>query len=235
MRLTFVGHACVLIEFVGTRVLTDPYSPAIGGYSAVAMEADLVTVSHSNPKWHSCLDDVIGAYEVFEGLNHLGGTTRIQGVQLEAMRVFERLSPGQDETQTGGEGSNAMIKITSDGVRVLHMGDIGHAPSDATLAACGAVDVLLAPAGGAPTIGLDDLLAFVAKLRPRVVIPLHFAVPHLTMELLPVEDLVSKWRSDSVVIHATATLDLATILAAPPATPQLHLLPPRRLQNEASL
>jgi len=51
MRSTFSGHAAFLIETSGARVITDPYSSSIG-YLPIDDAADLVTLSHDNPKWN---------------------------------------------------------------------------------------------------------------------------------------------------------------------------------------
>ena len=87
-----------------------------------------------------------------------------------------------------------MLKITAEKTRILHMGDVGHALDDATREKCGEIDVLLAPTGGAPTISLPDLLEFIEKLAPKIVIPMHFGVPNLAMNALPLEAFLEVWR-----------------------------------------
>ena len=125
-----------------------------------------------------------------------------------------------------------MIKIMGDGVRVLHMGDVGHPLSDATLAACGEVDVLLVPSGGAPTIDLDEVLRFVSVLRPPVVVPIHYGVPGLGMALRPVDALAEKWNVGPVVPYADSSFDATQTLAGVGSASQLHLLKPLRLIEE---
>ena len=177
MQITFVGHACFQIQTGGFKIITDPYSSQIG-YSPVNLGADIVTLSHDNPKWHSCLDDVRGDFQVVNGLEIVGETLRAGAISFEAIEVFENLPD---------DGPNAMLKITAEKTRILHMGDVGHALDDATREKCGEIDVLLAPTGGAPTISLPDLLEFIEKLAPKIVIPMHFGVPNLAMNALPLE------------------------------------------------
>jgi L-ascorbate metabolism protein UlaG (beta-lactamase superfamily) len=62
----------------------------------------------------------------------------------------------------------------AEGLRVVHLGDLGHPLSDAQIRAIGAVDVLLIPVGGHFTIGPAEADRVIAQLKPRVVIPMHF-------------------------------------------------------------
>jgi L-ascorbate metabolism protein UlaG (beta-lactamase superfamily) len=54
------------------------------------------------------------------------------------------------------------------------MGDMGNALSEEHLRFFAGIDVLLALAGGHPTIRLDDLKTAIDHLQPQVVIPMHF-------------------------------------------------------------
>ena len=63
MRITWLGHAAFLIETETeqgkVRIITDPYSSRTG-YDPIDEAADVVTLSHENPKYHSCLDEIEG-------------------------------------------------------------------------------------------------------------------------------------------------------------------------------
>jgi L-ascorbate metabolism protein UlaG (beta-lactamase superfamily) len=54
------------------------------------------------------------------------------------------------------------------------MGDVGNPLSDAQMQFFEGLDVLLALTGGHPTIELDDLMAVIERVQPRVVVPMHF-------------------------------------------------------------
>jgi L-ascorbate metabolism protein UlaG (beta-lactamase superfamily) len=159
MDITWLGHAAFLIETStragAVRIITDPFSSA-SGYDAIDERADVVTLSHQNLKYHSCLEDIDGQPELVHGLDITGRETETHDVRFGAVQVYE------DEQ---GNGPNAMIWLQSEGLRVLHMGDIGHALNDEHLNACGKVDVLLAPTGGSPTISLSELYDFIARLQ----------------------------------------------------------------------
>ena len=220
LEITFVGHACFLIESGAARLLTDPYSTAIG-YAATSESVNVVTLSHENPKYHSCLDDV-QTQEVIRGLEHTGQTVQSGPFEISFIEVFENLRDGQ----TDGDGSNAMTLIEAANLRILHMGDCGHLPTPAQTKACGRVDVLLALAGAGPTIALPDLLKFIEIIEPKIVIPMHFGVPNLTMQIAPVEELEALWPGE------IQRGDSSCHVFAPqlPDAPVLRVLKPLRLR-----
>ena len=220
MKITFLGHAAFLLESQGMKIITDPFSPEIG-LGPLDKRADLVTLSHENPKWHSHLESVRGDFAPFWGLQHLGENWDYEEISLESVLVWENLP---------ADGPNAMIKITMENLRILHMGDCGHALDDETLGNCGEVDVLLAPAGGAPTLELDDLMNFIENLAPKIVIPMHFGVPNLGMELLGVEKLIEQFEARDVVVRDESRFDLKR--SDLPRRTQLHVLRALRAMDD---
>jgi L-ascorbate metabolism protein UlaG (beta-lactamase superfamily) len=170
------------------------------------------------------LDEVLGSPQVLEGLDlALSQHPQVlEGVTFGAVEVA-----GDEE----GNEPNAMVWIEADGMRMLHMGDCGHQPTPAQVAACGRVDVLLALAGGAPTLSIESLLNFIEALQPRVVIPMHFGAAGLkTMKLLPIDDLeegfYARFGPASVVEATESTLNLTP--ANLPHTPLMMCLPSAR-------
>ena len=215
LEITFLGHACFCLHSGGARLLTDPYSPQIG-YAPVNETADVVTLSHENPKYHSCLDDV-QTQTVIRGLEHLDETVESGPFRLGFIEVFENLP---------NDGPNAMTLIEVADLRVLHMGDCGHLPTPEQTGKCGRVDILLALAGAGPTLDLPDLLRFAATVEAKIVIPMHFGVPGLTMQIAPVEELVNLWRGEIVRGGSSCSVSRETL----PDAPQLRVLTPLRLK-----
>lgn len=70
--------------------------------------------------------------------------------------------------------------FTLDGLRVAHFGDFGQAelrPEQAE--AIGALDLLILPVGGGPTIGAGQAAAITQRLAPRWVVPMHYRTPRV--------------------------------------------------------
>ena len=59
-------------------------------------------------------------------------------------------------------------------MRVAHLGDLGHEPDEAQLAAIGAPDVLLIPVGGFYTIDAATAAAVAEKIGARITVPMHY-------------------------------------------------------------
>lgn len=222
MRLTFLGHAAFLLQTQGYHIVFDPFSPRIG-YAPLDTRADLVCVSHDNPKWHSHLPSVGGEFSVYDALEHIGQPWDFDGVLLESIPVFERWPDEGDP-----EGPNAMVKLTGENLRVLHMGDVGHALGDDYLQALGEVDIVLAPVGGPPTIEPSQLLAFLDELQPKIVVPMHFGVPGLKMQLGSLDEFLKLW--DGAIERRGASLLEAT-MATLPGEMTLRVLEPSRLNQ----
>jgi L-ascorbate metabolism protein UlaG (beta-lactamase superfamily) len=80
-----------------------------------------------------------------------------------------------DDAAGTKRGPNTIFVFTLDGLRIAHFGDFGQAelrPEQAN--AIGEIDVLILPVGGGPTVGGEPAAAIVRRLRPRLVIPMHY-------------------------------------------------------------
>lgn len=228
MKITWYGHAAFLLESdpAGTRVVMDPYrAPDVGTYAPIDDWADVVAISHENQKYHSYVAGVRGRGagqrpEVVDGLalTDAPQPQAAHGVPFTAVKVYEN---------DRHEVPIAMVGVTLDGVRILHMGDAGQAITPDEVAACGEVDVLLALAGGPPTLALPDLAAFVEALKPRIVIPMHFLNEKINLNLRPVDDFLALQPAARPVRRfdsSTVTVTRETL----PAATEVWVLPPAR-------
>ena len=221
LKITFIGHACLRLDYENQSLLTDPYSPAIG-YAPVDQSVAVATLSHENLKYHSCLDDV-RAQIVIRGLEHLGETIESGPFTINFVEVFEKLPDGAPDFA----GPNAMTIIEVAGLRVLHMGDCGHLPTPAQIEACGVIDVLLALAGAGPTIALPDLLEFAGAIEAKIVIPMHFGLPGVVGNFAPLDELEKLWPGEIVRSGARCQISRDDL----PGQAQLWVLEPLRLRD----
>lgn len=196
MRITWYGHAAFLIEIGGTRVILDPYrSPESGGYLPIDEPADVVVVSHENDKYHSHLGQVVPPFEVVHALEFPPGGSVVRGIRFEAVRVFETPERKADDEVT-------ILHFRSGGLHVVSLGDLGHSLTEEELAPIRGADVVLAAAGGPPTIDYPDLVPLLGAIGAPVVVPMHYKIEgKINLPIRPVSDFfeaMSGWPVERV-------------------------------------
>jgi L-ascorbate metabolism protein UlaG (beta-lactamase superfamily) len=155
-------------------VVTDPFPPAIG-LKLPKLEADLVTISHEHEN-HNYTQVMRDAYEI-----RGPGEYEVAGVSVIGVPTYH------DAEKGAKHGRNTVYLIEIDDVRVCHLGDLGHALDDAEAEAIASPDVLLVPVGGHTAINAAQAAEIVRQLEPRYVVPMHYAIPGLKLELDPLD------------------------------------------------
>jgi L-ascorbate metabolism protein UlaG (beta-lactamase superfamily) len=180
LRLSYFGHSS--FEWItprGYRIVIDPYGnwPELRWFdcSFPAIEADLVLVSHPH-------------------LDHSGGVPRITGhpkivtqagpplispTADYAIRAIAGLHARPDKPTFGRE--NVIFLLEIGGIRFVHWGDNGPDISAIMLSQIGRVDVLMLPVDESEhLLTLQEDAQVISKLKPRVVVPMHYFDPGLT-------------------------------------------------------
>jgi len=174
LDVTWLGHGCFRLRGRGAAVVTDPYPPSIG-LRLSRLDANLVTVSHEHDN-HNYTQIVRDAYEI-----RGPGEYEVAGVSVIGVPSFH------DSEKGAKHGGNTIYLIEIDDVRVCHLGDLGTALDDAEAEAISAPDVLLIPVGGRTVINAAQAAQVVRQLEPRYVVPMHYAIPGLKLELDPLD------------------------------------------------
>jgi L-ascorbate metabolism protein UlaG (beta-lactamase superfamily) len=139
------------------------------------LDADLVTVSHEHAN-HNYTQAVRDAYEI-----RGPGEYEVAGVSVIGFPTYH------DAEKGATHGRNTVYLIEIDDVRVCHLGDLGHRLDDTDAETVSSVDVLLVPVGGRTAMNATQAAEMVRHLEPRYVIPMHYAIPGLTLELDPMD------------------------------------------------
>lgn len=172
MKLKWYGHASFLVTGSdGVTIITDPYTPETSGYLPIPDSPDFVMISSDNDSFHCRADLIPGQPTVINALRlaQNEGTLTEKGVVFQAIEAMEAL-----DHQFHDPDQNGMYRFTVDGISVGHMGDIGNPLNEEQMQFFAGVDVLLALAGGHPTIALDDLFTVIQRTQPKIVVPMHF-------------------------------------------------------------
>lgn len=171
MDITYLGHSSFRIKGKTASVIVDPFDPVSVGLKFPKNEADIVTVSHNHAD-HNNVDLVVNTKMVIKG----AGEYEIMGISIVGIEL--------DHDATGGteRGKNIIYVIEVDGVRIAHLGDLGHKPSDKVIEQMGNIDVLMIPVGGVYTIGPRDAVEVAKEFDSPYILPMHFKVQGIKEE-----------------------------------------------------
>jgi len=188
MKLIWHGHSCFsVVTDAGTAVF-DPYIDGmVPGLAPLSLTADAVYCSHEHGD-HNARDKVA-----------LSG--RVPGFTVETVACFH------DDKMGLLRGKNTIHILSAEGLRVAHLGDLGHPLKGAKLEKLRGVDALLLPVGGHFTIGPESAKAVADAIGARVVIPMHYRLGGMGF---PVIAELSAFTSlcDNVTEYDTNELEL---------------------------
>ena len=187
MLITCIGHASFLLEMEnGLRILFDPYDDSCG-YPVLHTPADVVLASHRHHDHHA-VETVPGTPRI---IDRAGEYDLASGVKLTAIRAWH------DDAQGALRGETLLFLLEGEGLRVAHLGDLGHLPGAEQVSALSPVDVLMIPVGGHYTIGAEDAARTAMLLEARVILPMHYRTKaNQDWPITPVEDFTRLYAPD---------------------------------------
>ncbi|MDZ4296244.1 MAG: MBL fold metallo-hydrolase [Patescibacteria group bacterium] len=175
MTITWYGQACLRIETAGTAVFIDPFSKELG-LTPPRAKTDIVFITHEHydhnnrePFSEATIVDGPGEYDV-------------KGIAAKGIPSFHDTVMGKER------GGNTIYRIEAEDMALVHMGDFGELElRNEELEAMGAVDILAIPVGGTYTIDAETAAKIVNQVEPKIVIPIHYALPRINVKLEPVD------------------------------------------------
>jgi L-ascorbate metabolism protein UlaG (beta-lactamase superfamily) len=179
MHVEWYGQSAFRLSTAEATVVIDPF----GDLSQLAqrgmrfdyppmsdLSADLVLVTHEHAD-HNAVEVIGGDPAIL----------RSTAGRLDSpIGEVTALASEHDEAAGTERGPNTIFVFTLGDVRVCHFGDFGQGGlRDEQAAAIGAVDLLMLPVGGGPTIGARQAHAIAGRIGPRWVVPMHYRTPRM--------------------------------------------------------
>ncbi len=176
MRVEWHGQSAFTLTGSEAKVFIDPFGDmgALLADRGLKFEhppievdgVDLLLVTHEHID-HDAVEVIPGEPETLRataGKHSTDAVGEVLGVASE-----------HDEVAGTERGPNTIFVFELDGLRVAHFGDFGQRQlREEQAAAIGAVDLLILPVGGGPTIGAAQAGAIVSRLDARWVVPMHY-------------------------------------------------------------
>ena len=176
MLLTYYGHCAFGWQTPGgLRVLADPYRNQADRYwftrqfPDVACDLGLISHAHFD---HDAADRLPKAASILRMPGHFNAAD----LQIRGIGDYHSGPPRLKDFP------NVMFRLqAANGATFLHLGDNrAHWPANVTRAV-GEIDVLMVTVDDSlHLLTYDEVDALITRLQPRIVIPMHYAIPNLT-------------------------------------------------------
>jgi L-ascorbate metabolism protein UlaG (beta-lactamase superfamily) len=213
--LTWYGQSCFLLESAaGTRILMDPIPANIDYLLPADLRADAITISHEHPD-HNNVAAVRGKPKILRGLTPdkkgwMRIDEKVKDISIRSVGVYH------DGKQGAENGLDTVFVFEVGGVRIAHLGDLGHTLTDQQISAIGSVDVVLVPVGGASVLDARLATEVVDQIRPRLAaVPMHYRTESVTIKDMAKVDAFLTGRPH--VRHETGTRFAITGLRSRPS------------------
>ena len=168
MEITWYGLSCFrLSERKHATIVTDPYNGKLG-LPQLKLKSDVVTISH-DAQGHNYEAAVTGKTHTLTGPGEYEiGNVFITGIVTDDDEDAKR---------------NVVFVFDFDGVTVAHLGDMKAVPKQTQIEALEQVNVLLVPVGSGNSLNAAQASELVSMLEPNIVIPMHYKLPGLKLDL----------------------------------------------------
>jgi len=177
LDISWLGHSCFRFRSDELTIMTDPFPESIG--LQLREERPIVaTLSHQHVN-HSYIEGLGGDPRVLKG----PGEYEMAGVYITAV-----MTPGGQNDPPDKRNTAYLFEIEN--LRICHLGDVSNVLSTRQIEELSPLDILLAPVGGVCTVEVPRIIEMMRALGPRVMIPMHYKVPGLQVELNPVDDFL---------------------------------------------
>ncbi len=180
MIVTWLGHSCFLLKSEeGLTILLDPFFEDSVGYPLPVIKANIVMISHDHTD-HNNVDAAGSNPKVIFG----PGECSSLGLEIRGIRSYH------DQKKGRLRGENTIFCFELEGIRICHLGDLGHTLNRSQISEIGPVDLLFLPVGGRYTIDARAADEVIEQLHPALTVPMHYRTRGLAFELDGVDDFL---------------------------------------------
>ena len=215
MEITWLGHSCFRLRTGESAVVTDPFPDSIG-LRMGEPQALAVTVSHQHVN-HGYWEGIAGSPKVLRG----PGQYELSEIYITGIMTSRSERDPQDKRNTA-------YLIEMENLRLCHSGDVSSALSTSQVEELTPVDILFLPVGATCTVEIPQAMEMVQNLEPKIVIPMHYSLPALRVELRSLDIFLREMGLRDV--EPQARLNVST--SGLPQEMRVVILEPQGSQNQ---
>ncbi len=188
MKITYYGHSCFFVEHQNQSILFDPYADA--SVPGLQLPNDIAT------------DQV---YCSHDHADH-NASNLVSNKNLDPWNN-QFLEVPHDHHNGTKRGFSKITSILIDGVKIVHLGDIGRIPTEDECAFLKDTTILMIPVGGYYTIDSLEANQIIQTMKPSLTILMHYRDENIGYDVL--EDIESVMMKIShVQRYDTSTIEI---------------------------
>jgi len=192
MKVTFLGHACFLVDGGGKSIIIDPFltDNPVAKVTSGEIKVDAILVTHGH------VDHLGDAVQIAKNNNatiiapfELATFCGNQGAQVHPMHIggdysfhfgWVKLTPALhgsayvDDSGVTYTGNPCGFIVQMEGNTIYHAGDTGLSAEMEVIGRTSQIDLAMLPIGSNFTMGPEDAVEAAKMLKPKVVVPMHY-------------------------------------------------------------
>ncbi len=181
------GHACFeIVSSDGLRIVFDPHDGRSIGIKQPDTKADIVLISHDHFD-HNAAEVVAKPDAMIFKMKK--GVFEAKGARIEGIEEYHDKEGGRLR------GKTMIYLLEVDDLVFAHLGDLGRIPPPNVVEKLRRADIVFVPVGGTFTIGPREALEIAEKVKPRILVPMHYWVPGIMLPLATLDEFlaIAKW------------------------------------------
>lgn len=204
-KISWAGQSCFQISVSNYKdhsadIVIDPFDEKTG-LKLPNFSADILLTTHDHHD-HNNIKGVKGEPFIISG----PGEYEIKEIFIKGIPSFHDDSEGKEK------GTNTIYLIEAEDIKFCHLGDLGQKQlTDEQLEKIDEVDILMIPVGGTYTIFSAEAQKIISQIEPKIVIPMHYALPKLNIKLDDVSKFLKAMGKGSVAPVDKLTVKTSTL------------------------